>query len=82
MVPALPKLPAVVKLLLPARVKLPAAALVAKFANPLPVVWLMICEVAPLKVILAALVTILALLHSRVPETVYLPPSMWIRRSW
>ena len=74
-VPAVEKLPTVVKLALPVSVKPPVAALVARFARPLPlVVVLTICAAGPLRVILAAFVTILAPLNSSVPAISYVPP--------
>ena len=66
-VPALVKLPAVVNERFPARVKLPL--FVAKLAKPLLLDWSMILEVVPVSVMLAALVTMLALLNCSVPVT-------------
>src|SRR5580704_16440996 len=71
-VPALEKFPAVVNERFPARVKLPL--LVAKFAKPLALDWLIIWEEVPVRVMLAALVTMLALLNCSVPVTLYVPP--------
>ena len=65
---ALLKLPAVVKFLELASVKLPVAALAAKFARPFVVpVWSTILEAVPLRVIFAALVTMSAPLNCSVP---------------
>ena len=69
-VPALLKAPAVVKFLPEASVKLPAAAFVAKFARPFVTpVWSTILELAPVSVIFAAFVTMLAPLNCSVPVT-------------
>ena len=66
--PPLLKLPpVVVRFWLPAKLKLPAAELVVKPAKASTLVWLIICEVDPDKVRLAALVTMLAPLNCRVP---------------
>src|SRR6202048_5223053 len=70
--PELIKLPVVVKLRLPAKVKLPE--LVAKLARALTLDWLMIWDAAPVNVMLAALVTIFAPLNCSVPDTAYVPP--------
>jgi len=64
-VPALVKLPAVVNERLPAKAKVPL--LVAKLARALALDWLIICEEVPVSVMLAALVTMLALLNWSVP---------------
>ena len=64
-VPALVKFPAVVNERFPAKAKLPL--LVAKFARALALDWLTIWEVVPVNVMLAALVTTLALLNCSVP---------------
>ena len=72
--PALAKLPVVVKERLPARSKVPVASLVARFANPLVLfVELRISDAAPVRVILAPLVTMLAPANSRVPLTSKVP---------
>src|SRR5438874_13464688 len=71
-VPALAKFPAVVNERFPARAKVPL--LVAKFARPLALDWSIILEAAPVSVMLAALVTMLAPLNCSVPVTLYVPP--------
>src|SRR5262249_36114853 len=68
--PAFEKLPIVVKARAPCRLKRPVEALVAKFARALALlVELRIFEAAPVSVMLAALVTMLAPANCKVPAT-------------